>query len=612
MRFLIRSSALSLMLCLVLAFSGCAVAQGDDHVPGLTIESTMRLTSVGDLDGTGSLEITFTREHARQLRQHLLSEFDHDMNQVINGEEARDVMTAIADTLTGRGYWGVTMTVATDFANISLLDMATWVKNLIYYDWNSTDDLVFSLDIECSGAGFSKVIFITEGAVNAFVDGFDDCTGYAFEGSMHISHQLVAFGIGSFTQPDVVDGSLQELRTPAGTVLWYSSDFEVESLTALTQETISYERFSIMENQQIAFVILLVGSLMIARMPKHRFENFRKLHPKKYRKYARPKNSVRISAIAILALIWLPYLLPFMFSFAAEGFLVYSYFFMFIVPVAVISEHVISKQVYGRSALDIPEEAIIEVRQALVESDEVEAEVLCALCYKPIEVPEDIQACEACGTEMHVECADRAQACPSCGGILFPQDTRSIECKSCGESFLHAGRADPYSIQCTRCGAFQEEVEPAKNYLVVDKEPTMAYRMMRAMGVSGRPAMVMTTEFPGKIRSGFELGDEVDVRWLSDSTTDIDNVNPKDLEGDAMETASTFLMTTKRAGLMIDGIGALIDMNGYDKVLAFVRRLNDLAMIHGSSILLFSDKGGMDEGQFKAMSDEFDEIHDYL
>jgi hypothetical protein len=135
---------------------------------------------------------------------------------------------------------------------------------------------------------------------------------------------------------------------------------------------------------------------------------------------------------------------------------------------------------------------------------------------------------------------------------------------------------------------------------------------MRAMGVSGRPAMVMTTEFPGKIRSGFELGDEVDVRWLSDSTTDIDNVNPKDLEGDAMETASTFLMTTKRAGLMIDGIGALIDMNGYDKVLAFVRRLNDLAMIHGSSILLFSDKGGMDEGQFKAMSDEFDEIHDYL
>jgi hypothetical protein len=71
-------------------------------------------------------------------------------------------------------------------------------------------------------------------------------------------------------------------------------------------------------------------------------------------------------------------------------------------------------------------------------------------------------------------------------------------------------------------------------------------------------------------------------------------------------------MTTKRAGLMIDGIDTLIDMNGFDKVLAYVRRLNDLATIHGSTILLHTDKSTMDEEQFKALSNEFDEIHDYL
>jgi predicted RNA-binding Zn-ribbon protein involved in translation (DUF1610 family) len=611
MRSLIRYSALGLLFCLLLAFSGGAIAQGDGHVPGMSVETTMRLTSIGDLDGTGHLQITFTGDHARELRQHILSEFDSDMNQVIDREEARDTMEALADTFTGRAYWGVTMTVTTDFSNVTLLDMSDWVVNLIHTNWESTLDLVFSMDIECNGAGFSKVIFITDGAVHAFVDGFDDCVGYAFEGSMHLSHEVVAFGVGSFAYPEIEGGEIQELRTPAGAVLWYTSDFEVEGLTALTQETISYERFSLAENQQIAFVVLLIGSLMIARMPKHRFEAFRKLHPKKYRKYARPKNSVRISAVAILAFIWLPYLLPFVFAFVADGFLVYSYYFFFIVPAAVVTEYMFSRWIYDRSALDIPEEAIIEVKQAFVESDVPMAESLCSLCYKPIEMPEDVQTCESCGTEMHVECADRAQACPNCGGILFPQDTRSIECKSCGESFLHAGRDDPYSIQCTRCGAFQEEVEASKNYLVVDKDPTMAYRMIRAMGVSGKPAMVMTTEFPGKIRANFELGDEVDVRWFSDSTTDIDNVNPKDLEGDAMETASTFLMTTKRAGLLIDGMDELIELNGFDKVLAFIRRINDLAMIHGSSILMFSYKGDLEEVEFKAMSDEFDEIHDY-
>ena len=612
MRLLIRYSALGLFLSLLLSLSGGALAQGDGHVPGMSVETTMSLTSVGDLDGTGHLEITVTGEHAAELRQHILSEYDGDMNQVIDREEARETMVALADAISGRTYWGVTMNVTTDFANVTLTDMSNWVVNLIHTDWESTADLRFSMDIGCRGAGFSKVIFITEGAVDTFVDGFSDCTGYAFEGSMHLSHRVVAFGFGSFAYPEIVNGTIQELRSPAGTVIWYSCDFEVEDFTAMTQETISYERFSLAENQQFAFAVLLIGSLLIARMPKHRFENFRKLHPKKYRKYARPKNSVRISAVAVLAAIWIPYLLPFIFSFLASDFMVYSYYFLFIVPAGVVTEYVFSRRVYNRSALDIPEEAVIEVKQAMVEADIPTAESLCSLCYKPIEVPEEVQTCDSCGTEMHVECADRAQACPNCGGILFPQDTRSIECKSCGESFLHTGKEDPYSIQCTRCGAFQEEVEASKNYLVVDKDPTMAYRMIRAMGISGRPAMVMTTEFPGKTRANFELGEEVDVRWFSDSTTDIDNVNPKDLEGDAMETASTFLMTTKRAGLLIDGVDVLIEMNGFDRVMAFIRRMNDLAMIHGSSILMFTYKVDLDEEQYRAISEEFDEIHDYL
>ncbi|MCJ2532818.1 MAG: DUF835 domain-containing protein [Candidatus Thermoplasmatota archaeon] len=577
----------------------------------MTVETTMSLTSIGDLEGSGTLKITFSGDVASELRQRILSEFDADFNQLMDGDEARDALISLSDALSGRAYWGVTMTVANDFPNVTDAEVSNLATGLVYTDWNSTEDLSFSMDLGCSGQGISKVILITDCAVDAFVDAFNDTVDYAFRGSMHLSHSVMAFGVGSFTYPEVTNGSFQEVRTPAGVLLWYESDFEVGGTGALTRETITYENFTVMENQQIAFVILIIGTLMIARMPRRRFENFKKLHPKRYRKYARPKMSVKISAIALLAAVWLLYLLPYLFSFVLDGFLVYSYYFMFLVPAAIIAEYGFSRYIYDKSALDIPEEAIIEVKQAFIELEE-EDETLCSLCHKPIDVVEELHRCEECGTEMHIECADRAQACPACAGILFPQDTRSIECKVCGESFLHSGKDDPYSIQCTRCGAFQEEVEASKNYIVIDHDPMMAYRMIRAMGISGRPAMVMTSEFPGKTRADNELGDEVDVRWLSDSTTDIDNVNPKDLEGDAMETASTFLMTTKRAGLMVDGLDLLMELNGFEKIVAFIRRLNDLAMIHGSSILLFLDKSSIDDDQLRQISDEFDEVHDYL
>jgi hypothetical protein len=613
MRKLVSTGILTLFLALVMLLPGQAASQ-DGHTvePTLIVETKMQLTSVGDLDGTGSVKMTFKGEPARELRQYILTEFDTSMNQLIEAQEAKGFMASLASELEGRPYWGVTLSPTADFQNMSLTDIADSSNGLILHEWDSTDDLALWMDYDGHGEGFSKLIFLTQTAADTICGAVRDSTGYSFSGVMRMEHRTVAFGFGSFTIPELSNGTIQGVRTPAGTVLWYTSEFDVRNASSVDVETISYEQFSPIENQQIAFIILLICTLMIARMPAHRFEKFRKLHPKRYRKYATPRRSVGATAVVLIVAVWVLYTLPFLAALLVDGFMLYSIYFILIGPVAVMAQYAVSRSVYDRSALDIPEDAVIEVRQAIIAPEEAEALGLCAICYKPMDHLEEVHVCEVCQTEMHIACGDRVQACPTCGTILFPQDTRSIQCKTCGESFLHTGNEDPYSIQCTRCGAFQEEVDAGKNYLVVDSDPLMVYRMMKAMGTSGRAAMIITSEFPGKIRDAHELGDEVDVRWFSESTTDIDNVNPHDLEGDAMETASTFLMTTKRAGLMIDGIDTLIDINGFDKVLAYIRRLNDLAAIHGSTILLHTDKSGMDDDQFKALTDEFDEIHDYL
>jgi len=264
---------------------------------------------------------------------------------------------------------------------------------------------------------------------------------------------------------------------------------------------------------------------------------------------------------------------------------------------------------YDRASLEIPEESIIEVKQAIVQPSEGEGEMLCKVCYRPIEAGLDLFQC-SCGLTMHMDCAAKAQNCPSCGQPLVQLRTRSIQCKSCGMTFLHSGDEDSYSIQCTKCGAFQEEIKPGKNYLIVDSDPKNAFMMIRAMGLLSRPALCLTTSFPGKIRADYDLKD-VEIKWFSDSMTDIDNINPKDLEVDTMETVSTFLMVTKGAGVLVDGIDTLIELNGFDKVISFIKKINDLASTHGSTILISVDKTKLPPEQFKAISGAFDEIHDF-
>ncbi|UCE91856.1 MAG: DUF835 domain-containing protein [Methanobacteriota archaeon] len=604
--------AFILSVCLAAGLPGIASSQdGTDAVPGMVVNTSMQLTSIGDLDGSGTVTITFRGDPAREFRGHVLSEFDSDMNQMIEADEARSLLMALSSALDGKPYWGVAMEPSGDVANVTEATAESMTAGLVLHSWHSTDDVSVRLDFQCRGEGFSKVIFIIQPAVDAFRGAVLDATGYAFDGLMRLEHRVVAFGVGAFTDPDMTNGTIQELRTPAGVVIWYTSEFEVDGSGSASQETISYEELSVVENPQVAFVVLFIGSLVIARLPAKRFEKFRKLHPKRYRKYARPRLAPKVLAVALLAVLWVLYAMPFLMGYVFEGFILYSYYFLFLVPVAMAGQHAVTRYVYAKSSLDIPEETVVEIKQAQLAPDEPESLGLCAVCFKPIESEADMHTCDACSIDMHVECAQRARVCPSCEEILFPQDTRSIECKACGESFLHSGMEDAYSIQCTRCGAFQEEVVAGKNYLVVDEDPTMAYRMIRAMGLSGRAAMAMTIEFPGKIRADYELGEEVDVRWFSESTTDIDNVNPQDLEGDAMETASTFLATTKRAGLLVDGIDQLIDLNDFDKVVAFIRRLNDLAAIHGSTIIIQVDKSKMDEDAYDVISEEFDEIHDY-
>lgn len=603
--------ALVLVLCTALVLAPPSGVRAQDG-NAIAISTEMTLTAMNSLDGSGNVRYEFTGTMATDLRMAVFSYFDFNLNQYMDASEALRFLAALGGELEGRQLWGVTIEDVTNYSAMTESQVTNETTGLVGTVPSSEGPVSFSFDFGASGESARKLLRLSELSIQTLLGSVEEVTHTAFVGTLEVSDRVVLFGVANLASPDLMDGSLAEFRTPMGCIVWYSLTTEVGGTNPPPSETVTYEAFNMLENQQVTFVALLIGCVLILRVPAKRFEKYRLEHPKKFRKSAKPLPTVRAFSWAMIALLCVLYMVPSLLSFADRDLLIAASYQFFLVPAAIVGTYFFTRAMYSVASLKIPEDVVIEVKQALVTQEGEAVELRCQVCMMPLDAELDLHQCASCGYAMHLACAHRAQTCPQCGEVLFPEQTRSVECKACGETFLTSHEEDPYALQCTRCGAFQEEVKAGQNYLVVDVDAKRAYNMLRSMGLTGRPSMVLTSEFPGKVREENNLGDDFEVKWLTETTGDIDSVNVKDLEGDAMETVSTFLMTTKRSGLLLDGIEAIISENGFDAALAFIRRLNDLAAIHGASIIMWYDRGRLPEAQDKALSDEFDEVHDYL
>ncbi len=581
----------------------------------MKVEGEVTLSGLAELQGSGSATVTISGEAAVDLRSEVFFLYDESHDQVLNGFEVNHFLQGVSNHLVGKIFWGVAITSATNFSTKPETYVVSHSEGLFNSGFDETVPISFTVGFDGKGSAATKTIEAAQETYETFALAIQEATqsdaypdGYQFDGSMSVHLRVTTFAVGSFTSPALNSSAITSIRNPLGEILWYSFTGDIGPGVELT-DSLAYEGFAWFENQQVAFVVLIIGAIIILRMPGSKFDKFEKLHPRKFRKYAKPLVTVKLSSILVVVALIALYLLPFAFSFISRDAMFYAAYLYILVPLALVGEHLFSKSMYDKAALSIPDESVIEVKQAAVVPEEGEGEILCKICYRPIEAGLEMLQCR-CGLTMHVDCAEKAQNCPSCGEPLFQQRTRSIECRACGETFMYSGEEDPYSIQCTKCGAFQEEIKPGRNYLIAAENPRNAYMMVRSMFLSERPAMILTTEFPGKIRSDYDLRD-IQIKRFSEAPTDIDDINPKDLEGDSMEIVSTFLMTTKAAGVLVEGFPQLVEMNGYDKVLAFIKRLNDLATIHGSTMILSVDKTSMPEDQYKRLSDVFGEVHDY-
>ena len=129
--------------------------------------------------------------------------------------------------------------------------------------------------------------------------------------------------------------------------------------------------------------------------------------------------------------------------------------------------------------------------------------------------------------------------------------------------------------------------------IVHEKRAEMSYAIVRQMTNDGLPCMIIGREPPERIHSirGIRIDDE-NVIWLT-NLVGRRCVNPTHLSS-VLNSLTKFLDSNSAGILFIDGIEYLITNNGFDQVLKFMNKIEDMIITSGISFLITIDPRTLD------------------
>jgi len=131
-------------------------------------------------------------------------------------------------------------------------------------------------------------------------------------------------------------------------------------------------------------------------------------------------------------------------------------------------------------------------------------------------------------------------------------------------------------------------------YLVKEKKPDLAYQLLKQVLGEGLPGMVITRQYPDRVRAEHALAPEVKVLWLS-HTPGEDYHNPTAI-GTLAKTISRFIEDAKgEAVVLLDGLEYLIVNNGFLQTLMFVEHVNEFVMQRKAVVVIPASPDALEE-----------------
>ena len=183
----------------------------------------------------------------------------------------------------------------------------------------------------------------------------------------------------------------------------------------------------------------------------------------------------------------------------------------------------------------------------------------------------------------------------------------TAQCPTCGEINVVEEGLDLAREKCTACGVILKDIPRAYNYLLIADEPHVAYEWFNSVVRKGISGLCMSTTFPEKVRREYGLPD-VELYWMSDTNPGPRTLDPKRLDFEIMRALSNFVKNNKGGAIVLDGLEYLIVENSFDRVLKFIKKVNDLASVHDVTMFVPVTPTGLGPEEATLLRKEFDKV----
>jgi hypothetical protein len=182
-------------------------------------------------------------------------------------------------------------------------------------------------------------------------------------------------------------------------------------------------------------------------------------------------------------------------------------------------------------------------------------------------------------------------------------------CAICKNQFEHPEGADPLRVRCPSCGTILKAVDRGFNHIVLSEKPGPAIEMFVALTRAKVPGMAITSTFPTKLQRQFKLEKDTVVYWLTNTANAQNMLDPKRLDFETTRAISNFVKNNKGPVILIDGLEYLIIENGFEKILKFVKKINDIASVNEATFIVALNPGSLPLDQATTLKKEFDKAH---
>ena len=428
-------------------------------------------------------------------------------------------------------------------------------------------------------------------------------------------HYLI--GTLSFSNPDVSSGGLQLIRTPGGELLTYGTRWEG---SPPANDTIQFRTFDILDSPQILFGVMLVAAYGISRMQQAAYETYREAHEAIYRPGVHRTKWVHRSGKVAIGLLILLYFIPTAFLVTGFRVVVSGLVYLFLAPIVALVLGLGTRRHYRRRLAQPPSPAVREegplVHKVVLPppsgaTSAAGAIGQCTHCLREIGEGDPTYEC-TCGVSYHRSCAMSLTRCSNCHTSIAPTVLRgrkqvSLRCESCGENQTILEGSDPRAATCPSCGGLLGHLDEGKRYLILANNPAIALGWIRELVKSGRPALCLTPASPERLRLEF------DVKTMSIvqvSSTAAGGIDPKKLDPLGLRAILPLSRQGQGGVILYDGLDEVIAEASLGDVIRFLRKANDMAFVHGVTVIARLAPRRLSDDDVKRLNAEFDEYLD--